>query len=113
VSAGLYAFEVDQGATYVRGVVPATSAGTLNLSGYSARLMVRESKTSAGTVLSLTSPSGGLVLSSGTVTATISAAQSGSILAGGYVYDLEIESSGGAITRIIEGPFTVSGEVTR
>jgi hypothetical protein len=114
MSAGIYKATCEQGATWNLGVVPHNSAGgTINLSGYTARMMVRESIASSGTILSLSSPSSGLSLASGTISATVSATVTGSLTAGLYVYDLEMESGGGEVTRLIRGPFLVPGEVTR
>jgi len=35
------------------------------------------------------------------------------VVAGRFVYDFEVESAGGEVTRILEGKFTVKAEVTR
>lgn len=94
MSAGLYEINVEQGATWTRKIVPETSAGTLDLSGASARMQARESKSASGTILSLTSPTD-ITLSSGTITPTISPTVAGSLTPGAYVYDLELELSGG------------------
>jgi hypothetical protein len=40
-------------------------------------------------------------------------AVTGAIEEGMYVYDLEITSSAGAVTRLMEGSITVNPEVTR
>jgi hypothetical protein len=49
----------------------------------------------------------------GTVDLLISAANTASLTAGQYVYDLELVSGGGVVTRLLEGNFKVSAEVTR
>jgi hypothetical protein len=113
MTAGLYNTTCEQGATWIKNITPAVSGTILNLTGYVARMMVRESPSSSGTILSLTSPSSGLAIASGTISGTITATQSGSLTAGEYVYDLEMESGGGQVTRLLRGRFIVSGEVTR
>jgi hypothetical protein len=47
------------------------------------------------------------------VTLSLTAAVTAAIVAGVYVYDLELVSSGGIVTRLLQGTFTVSAEVTR
>jgi hypothetical protein len=49
----------------------------------------------------------------GTIAVAITAAQSSAVNAGSYAYDLELTSSGGQVTRLLQGGFTVSGNVTR
>jgi hypothetical protein len=50
---------------------------------------------------------------SGIVDLFIHASVTSQIPAGTFVYDLELESSGGEVNRIIEGSFIVTPEVTR
>lgn len=108
--------EIKQGATWVMEFYYVDSTGTaINLTGYTARLQIRSDYEATSTLASLTSPSGGLVITgaSGLVTATISAADTAALPAGQFVYDLEIISSGGVVTRMAEGPGVISREVTR
>mgnify|MGYP003353197594 CR=1 FL=1 len=53
------------------------------------------------------------VISAGTITVAITAAQSSAISAGSYAYDLELVSGSSAVTRLLQGSFTVVGNVTR
>jgi hypothetical protein len=117
--ADVFDMRIDQGATYSVTVTWADSTGTpISLSGYSARLQVRRryADQDAGItpLVSLTSGSG-LTLGggAGTVAVVISAATTQAIPAGTYVYDLEVESAGGVVTRLIQGPCYVSAEVSR
>jgi hypothetical protein len=48
----------------------------------------------------------------GTIDISVSANTMGSIVAGQYLYDLEL-NSGSAITRLVQGNFTVEAQVTR
>jgi hypothetical protein len=48
----------------------------------------------------------------GTIRIDLSATQTSNIAAGTYAYDLELESAGGEVTRLLSGTFTVSPEVT-
>ena len=92
-----------------------TQGGTaLSWSGYTARMQVREAADSTAYLLSLTNGSGiTLGGTAGTIAVAITAAQSSAISAGSYAYDLELISSGGAVTRLLQGGFQVSGNVTR
>ena len=49
----------------------------------------------------------------GQVTLTLTSAASSSMAAGQYIYDLEIESNTGVVTRLIEGKVTLNREITR
>ena len=66
------------------------------------------------TILSLTQ-SAGLTLGgvAGTIIIALTATQTAALVAGNYVYDLELASSGGVVTRLVQGTLAVSAEVTR
>lgn len=49
----------------------------------------------------------------GEISVSLPAATSAAMTAGRYVYDIEIENDGGAITRVLEGIVTLTPEVTR
>ena len=51
--------------------------------------------------------------SDGTIQITLTSTQTNSLKAGRYVYDVEITSSGGDVTRVIEGQLEVTPGVTR
>lgn len=89
----------------------------VNLTGYSARMQVRESFDSTAVIMSLTNGSGitlggtaGTILlaASATTTAAIDATPSGQ-----YIYDLELVSDSSVVTRLVQGNFLVDPEVTR
>lgn len=98
-----------------------TSGGELlyhapvNLTGYTARMQIRRSKTASTTVASLTTENSRIALggTSGTITFSMSATDTALLEPSQYVYDLEVESAGGVVTRLLEGLVVVSGEVTR
>jgi len=92
------------------------SAGTaVNLTGYTARLQVRATYDSSSTILSLTSAAGiTLGGAAGTIAITASATTTAALTAPfSGVYDLELVSGGGEVTRLLEGTATVSPEVSR
>jgi len=81
------------------------------LTGYTPRMQVRETHDSTSILLTVTcsvaNASGGIIRLQATATTTAS------IEEGIYVYDLEIESSTGVVTRLLQGNVTVTPEVTR
>lgn len=90
----------------------------VSLSGYTARLMVRATPESTGTPLvSLTSPSGGIVVddTAKTITITIAASVTAAYTFLTGVYDLELVSGDATpvVTRLLSGSVTVLEEVTR
>jgi len=109
-------FVIDQGADWFITVVYKDSAGTaIDLTGYTAALQIRDTYADSTTDLSLTSPSGGITITAatGTIAVTATAAQTGAIAAGNYVYDLEITSAAGVVTRLVQGKISLSPQVTR
>lgn len=115
MTAGIYNFTMDQGANWDLNVVYKDSDGNpINLSGYTAAMQLRQNYNSDSAELTLTTANGGITIvgAQGKLVLHATAAQTGSLDAGFYVYDLEI-TSGGVVTRIIQGQVTVAGEVTR
>jgi hypothetical protein len=112
-----YNLEINQGATLALVATWKDSAGTaVNLTGYTARLNVRETYSSSSAILTLTTENSGITLggSAGTITLSASATTTAALTAPfSGVYDLELVSGGGVVTRLLEGVATVSPEVTR
>jgi hypothetical protein len=105
-------FICKQGSTFVRTVTWSKDGLPVSLTNYTAAMQVRSSYASSTPVVSLTSSSGiALGGNAGTIQITISASATAAIPAGNYVYDLEL-TSGGTVTRLLEGQFIVTPEVT-
>ena len=77
-------------------------------------MQVRRTIESATPLITLTTENGRISLNgaSGLINLSISAADTAAITSSG-VYDLEIISSNGLVSRVIQGTFTLSPEVTR
>jgi hypothetical protein len=109
--AARYDITIEQGATFVFSV----TVNAVNLTGYTVRMQGRTSHASTSTVFSLTGGSG-LTITAGTnsvIAVTIAAGTTASFTAPQHgVYDLEYEL-GGVVTRILEGSFYITPEVTR
>jgi len=111
-----YDLEIKQGATLSLTATWKDSSGAaVNLTGYTARLQVRATYDSSSTILSLTSAAGiTLGGAAGTIAITASATTTAALTAPfSGVYDLELVSGGGEVTRLLEGTATVSPEVSR
>lgn len=111
-----YDLEIKQGATLSLTATYKDSTGTaVNLTNYTARLQVRATYDSSATILSLTSAAGiTLGGAAGTIAISVSAATTAALTAPfSGVYDLELVSGGGEVTRLLEGTATVSPEVSR
>lgn len=106
--------ELWQGATWSYVLTWKIAGVAVNLGGYTARLQARETVTDSLTALSI-STSSGITLggSAGTITLSRSATQTAALAPGRYYYDLELESAGGVVTRLLEGTLTIYAEVTR
>jgi hypothetical protein len=86
----------------------------VDLTNYDARMQVRPSHGAHTVVLNLTAGTGiTLGGTAGTIFIEASPEQTAAIPATQYVYDLEMVAAGGAVTRLVEGRFTVDPEVTR
>ncbi len=108
---------IEQGSVFTLNLVYKDSTGTpINLTGYSARMQVRQKYASTTPLISLTSPSditlGGAL---GTIVAKISASVTKDLTIKQGVYDLELVPPSGAADafRLVEGAVTVTPEVTR
>jgi hypothetical protein len=106
---------IPQGATFSRVIRWKADGVNVNLAGYTARMQIRPAAASATTTLSLTTENSRITLggTTGTITISISATDTAAITAGRYVYDLELVSAGGIVTRLLQGIVTVSANVTR
>ena len=115
MSATTYDILIEQGATYSQLVTYKEAGVAINLTGYTARMQVRSTLESASTVVELTTANGRIALggAAGTITLTISATDSAALTAGRGVYDLELVSGSGIVTRLLQGVATISRNVTR
>ena len=115
MTAGNYPFEIEQGATLSRPIVWKDANGTpIDVTGYTARLHVRKAVASATTLLELTSPTEIVVgTTDGKFTINMTDVETAALTFVSGRYDLEVISPGGVVTRLLEGKFKVSKEVTR
>lgn len=114
--AGTHNLTVDQGTDWTRTFTLRNKAdGSLvNLSGYTARMQVRRDYDSTTTLVELTTANGRIVLggAAGTITLSLSATVTAGIARSG-VWDIELVSAGGVVSRPLRGAFILEREVTR
>lgn len=115
MSAGIANVIIDQGADWIISFVYEDAAGdVITLTGYTANLQLRTSYSAASASLSLSVGSGiTITANTGTIAVRATATQTGALVAGDYVYDLELTSPAGIVTRLVEGRATVTPQVTR
>lgn len=112
MAAGWYKIVAEQGADYAEVITWKDSAGTLvDLSGRTAKMQVRKSKSDSSVALELSTENGRITLTT-TINLAVPATVTSTLVPDVYAYDLEIYSQGSTV-RLLEGTFTVSGEVTR
>jgi hypothetical protein len=112
--AGQYNFTIEQGATFNLLMTWRIDNVAVNLTGYIARLQARIDVDETDTILSLTTGAGiTLGGAAGTISLDQTATQTALLPKGEYVYDLELQSSGGIVTRLLQGELNISAEVTR
>jgi hypothetical protein len=115
-------YTIEQGATWEQDVWWEDSDGNpIDLTGYTARMQARAALPDVGTLVDLTTANGGIVLTpaEGKLTLIMTAAQtaalnwpSGRHAPGSGVYQLELESPTGFVTRLLKGTLTLDPEVT-
>ena len=112
--AGTYNIVADQGATFNLNFTIKIDEVPWNLDSYKVRMQVRSDINTAAKLLDLSKDNGKMTANAiGQVTATASATEMTGVPSGRHMYDIEVESTGGEVTRILEGRFAVSAEVTR
>lgn len=119
MAAETYDLRIDQGADWTWTIRWKVGSSPRNqtmkdTTGFTCRMQIREKYTSATTLISLSTPSSGIVRGSdGSFQITITAAQSATLPAGSFVYDVEAVSPTGQVTKLVRGKVRVVPEVTR
>jgi hypothetical protein len=131
VIAGVYNLTIEQGSTFGRLIsVEQPDLATdptgqtfenFDLSGFTARMHIRRTIDTATPMITLTTENGRIAINPSVVgdatknneiSLSITAADTATITTSG-VYDLEIISTGGTVSKVIRGDVTLIPEVTR
>jgi hypothetical protein len=100
---------IDQGSTFSTDLTLNDENGDpLSLNGYTANSQIRKWYTSLTPSASFTAN----VDTAGIITLSLTANQTSNLVAGRYVYDVEIQD-GSVVSRIVEGIVTVTPQVTK
>jgi len=117
MSAGYHHFIIEQGATFGKTLTLKDSSDTvINLTGFSSGVMhLRENPDAANIFLTISTANSRMAFggSAGTITLTVSASDTAGLTASDGVFDLEITSGGGVVSRLIEGTYSVRRNISR
>jgi hypothetical protein len=111
---GKYNFICPQGATFSKQLTWTIEDVPVDLDTYTARMQVREKYSSKTPIININTENGGIVLGGeeGTIQLYVDHEVTENIVPKNYVYDIEVVSSS-EVTRILEGKFIVTPEVTK
>jgi len=109
-----YPIKIDQGGTWTLSLTYKINNALVNLTGFTASMMVRKNYTDDNAILTLTTSNGGIALggSAGTIVLTASATLTAAMPPGNGVYDIELYT-GGEVRKLLRGDVTIVPEVTR
>lgn len=117
MAAGKYNFKLEQGVDFERDFVRKVKATGLpvNYTGFTGRMQIRSDVADKKVWLELTTENGGLVIAGavGKVTVKITNAQASALKLEKAVYDIELISGSGVVTRFLQGRITIDPETTR
>lgn len=118
MTAAVHNFTIEQGTTFSKSFVWKTGPGNgsiVDITGFTARLQIREKITSPTPAFSATTANSNLSIvgDEGKINLSITAAQSAAFLFDTAVYDLELTSPANEVTRLVQGSITLSKSVTR
>lgn len=101
---------IDQGTDYTAVVdVVDTSGATYDLEGYTVAAQMRKNYTSSAATTFVAEHNG----IGGAITLSLTNTTTATLEPGRYLYDVEITSEGGVVTRVVEGIATVTPGMTR
>jgi uncharacterized protein YndB with AHSA1/START domain len=113
--AGQKNFEVDQNATFSFVVEYKDDNGNaIDLTGASAKMQIRDVKGGTKLAVTLTSPSGGIVINGplGKVTVTLTPTQTNKLFYPKSVYDIMVVDTNANKIKLLEGFITLNRSVT-
>lgn len=119
MAAGSYDLNIEQGSTFEQEFIwqdTQTPPQPIDLTGYTARLQIRTSYEAATPEIELTTANGRITLGGllGTITLLLTDDETAALdWPSPAVYDLELESASGRVTRLLKGKATLDPEVTR
>ncbi len=116
MSAGYHHFIIEQGATFGQTLtLKDSSDAVINLTGFSGAMQFRENPDATSAVLEITTANSRMTMGgiAGTITLEVSATDTAALTASDGVFDLEITSGAGVVSRLIEGTYSIRRNITR
>ncbi len=116
MTAGKLDLTIEQGTTFRRELVWKDASNTpINLTGYSARMQVREHLSSQTAFLELSTSNSRISITAaqGKLVLEIPANITETLTHPTGVYDLELEAANGTVTRLLQGRVTIDRSITR
>jgi hypothetical protein len=116
MAAGYHHFIIEQGATFKHSLTLKDSSGSvINLGGYSAEMDLRKNQDDANEVITLTVANSRIAMggAAGTITIEISAADTTNLQVGDGVYDIDLTDASGKVDRVLDGTYSIRGNVSR
>ena len=109
---GRYNITVYQGTTFALSPVWKVDNLPVNLTGYSAKMQVRD--ISNNLIVELSTSNGKIVITPGIgqIALALTAAQTAALAVGNYNYDLNLTDSASNVYKILEGAFILKASVT-
>tara|TARA_B100001778_G_scaffold243750_1_gene204062 strand:- start:884 stop:1216 length:333 start_codon:yes stop_codon:yes gene_type:complete len=102
---------IDQGTTFSTVVTVTDDNGNVvDLTNYEAASQIRKHHTSSAVTSTFVITNGG---TNGQLTLELAWSATASMAAGRYVYDVEVTTAAGVVSRVVEGIVTVNPQVTR
>lgn len=104
-----------QGSTFSKTLRWTDGGYPINLTGYTAAMQVKSSYGSATSIITLSTANGRITIANptnGELVLTISSEDTADLPTGEYLFDIEVTSLSGTVTRLVQGPFIVLPEVT-
>ena len=111
MTAGRYDIVIDQGADFSIQLDLANNGSAVNLTDFTARAQLRATPTTSELAGSFTLTF--IDRTGGILNMEMPNATTAALSPGKYYYDLEIESGGGVVTRLLQGVARVTPNVTR
>lgn len=116
MAAGVSNLIIPKGGTYKKDFwYKDNDKNVIDLTGYTARMQVREYHSSTSTILDLTTENGGLTITAleGKVSIRVEADVTAAVVTRSGVYDIELVDSSGDVTKFVGGSVKFPEEVTK
>lgn len=111
---GRYNITVYQGTTFTLSPSWFIDNIVVDVTGYSAKVQVRPEADSSTVIVELSTANGRITVNGalGQFNWTLTPSETTALAAGNYVYDFNVTSGGGVVTKLLQGAFIVVDSVT-